>query len=164
MVDVGGRIIAKQKSSMRPPWIWPEAWRALGLARRDALARDWDAIQYRIKLRKAAEALPAMPVHAHTHDAHRPHIPMFEFPFNALVARPVSKAEIRNNPKADAALMKEWDALRKANCWDESKVREWSDVAREARDKDQKAHVGRIFEICVEKGSELSPDDPARKL
>jgi hypothetical protein len=87
-----------------------------------------------------------------------------EFPFNAAVARPVSKSEVRSNPKAEAALVKEWDALRKAMSWDEAHVREWSAVAKEARDHNKKAHVGRIFEICVEKGSELPPGDPNRKF
>ena len=84
-------------------------------------------------------------------------------PFNVMAARSVNKAEIRSNPKAQAALAKEWDNLRKAGCWDETRVREWATVAREARDKNVKAHVGRIFEICVEKNSELAPTDPARK-
>jgi hypothetical protein len=65
--------------------------------------------------------------------------------------------------KLFTALQKEWDRLRAAGCWDETKVREWSDVAREARAKGIKAHVGRIFEICVEKGSELPVGDPNRK-
>ena len=76
----------------------------------------------------------------------------------------MSKKEIQTNPKANAALVKEWDALRKAGCWDESRVREWSDVANDARRNDSKTHVGRIFEICVEKNSELAPDNPARKF
>ena len=53
--------------------------------------------------------------------------------------------------------------LRKIECWDESRVREWADVAAEARRAGTKAHVGRIFEICVEKGSELPVGDPGRK-
>ena len=36
-------------------------------------------------------------------------------------------------------------------------------MADEARRSKRKAHVGVIFEICVEKGSELPPGDPARK-
>ena len=87
-------------------------------------------------------------------------MPLIAFPFNAAVARPVSKAEIRSNPKAEAALQKEWANLRKAGCWDESVVREWQDVAREARTKDVKAHVGRIFEICVEKIANLLRTTP----
>jgi len=76
----------------------------------------------------------------------------------------VSKQELRSNPEAEAAVVKEWNALRNAGCWDETKVREWSDVAHEARTKGIKTHVGRIFEICVEKNSELHPSNPARKF
>ena len=59
--------------------------------------------------------------------------------------------------------MKEWDKLQKAGCWDETKVREWSDVQAECRRSNAKAHVGLIFEICVEKGSELPEGDPGKK-
>jgi hypothetical protein len=87
-----------------------------------------------------------------------------ELPFSACVARPVSKKETRDTPAAQQALGKEWDKLRAAGCWNESLVREWSDVADMARRTGEKAHVGLIFEICVEKGSELLPGDPNRKF
>ena len=109
------------------------------------------------------DAIPAMPVRPRE-NTHRQRVPELECPFSALVARPVSKNEARANPKAQAALLKEWDQLRKAGCWDESKVQEWGDVAGQARRAGTNAHVGRIFEICVEKGSELAPNDPARKF
>ena len=48
--------------------------------------------------------------------------------------------------------------------WDETKVREWSLVFREARQKNEKVHIGRISEICVEKGSELPEGHPERKF
>ena len=70
---------------------------------------------------------------------------------------------IARTPEAQAALDKEWFKLVKAKAWDELSVREWSDVARQARDANVKAHMGRIFEICVEKGSELPKGDPNRK-
>ena len=43
-------------------------------------------------------------------------------------------------------------------------MREWKDVAAEAKRKNIKAHVGRIFDLCVEKGSELPPDHLGRKF
>jgi hypothetical protein len=86
------------------------------------------------------------------------------YPFSALVARSVGMKEIATNKKALDAVLKEWDKLRKAGCWDESLVREWDDVCREAKAKGKKAHVGRIFEICVERGSELPESDPGRKF
>ena len=59
--------------------------------------------------------------------------------------------------------MKEWDKLRAQGGWDESKVRPWSEVKAEAKRTGATIHVGRIFDICVEKNSELPPSDPRRK-
>jgi hypothetical protein len=81
-----------------------------------------------------------------------------------MVARPVTKKEIAGNEKARKALDVEWNRLRSIKCWDESIVRPWAEVAEEARRKGEKCHVGRIFAIRVEKNSELSPDNPARKF
>ena len=81
----------------------------------------------------------------------------------ACVARLVSKKERLENPDARASLAKEWNRLRKINTWNEDLVREWSDVAADARQSGTKVHVGRIFDICVERGSELQRGDPARK-
>jgi len=104
-----------------------------------------------------------MPVVHHV-DSHRVKSSCDILPFSACVARPVTKTEVARTPAAQAALQKEWDRLRAAGCWNESVVREWSHVAAEARDSGQSAHMGRIFAICVEKGSELAPGDPARKF
>ena len=95
---------------------------------------------------------------------HRPHVVGARLPWNACVARSVGKREIETNPKAQAALKKEWDRLRAIKCWDESVVREWTDVAREAKQSQSKAHIGRIFAVCVEKNSELPDSDPSRKF
>eukprot|EP00975_Prorocentrum_lima_P047265 9883593-Prorocentrum_lima.AAC.1 len=45
----------------------------------------------------------------------------------AAVARSCSLKEALTNPKAKAALDKEWDRLRSINTWDESNVREWDE-------------------------------------
>ena len=102
-----------------------------------------------------------MPV-AQQDETHREKNELFAFPVDVCVARPVGKAEIQKEPAALESLLKEWSKLRTAKVWDESKVREWADVAAEARKKDAKAHVGRIFEICVEKGAELPKGNPGR--
>ena len=81
----------------------------------------------------------------------------------SAVARLVPKDEIRKNPKAKAALDKEWENLRAKGVWDESRVRECRSIVEEARRKGETVHLGRIFEACYEKGSELSADDPRRK-
>ncbi len=83
---------------------------------------------------------------------------------DACVARPVSHKERRENPKAQASLDKEWKKLRDINCWEEGKVKEWRDVAAQARNKGTQCHVGRIFAICVEKNAELPESDPSRKF
>ena len=51
----------------------------------------------------------------------------------ASVARLVSKDEIARNPKAKAALDKEWENLRTKGFWDEKRVRECRDIVAEAR-------------------------------
>ena len=58
---------------------------------------------------------------------------------------------------------KEWQKLLYKVCWVESQVREFEDVQKEVRQKGQKAHFGRIFEICSLKGSELPKGHPQRK-
>ena len=83
---------------------------------------------------------------------------------NALVARPVGQKEINNTPAAQAALDKEWNNLVNKGAWDYTTVREWGDVSKEAIKNNVKVHVGKVFEICVEKGSELPLGDPMRKF
>ena len=95
--------------------------------------------------------------------SHRQKVPEFDFPFSALVARPVGKKEIASEPTAQAALDAEWTKLVKARVWDANAPREWSALSAEARKENRTIHVGRVFEICVEKGSELPAGSPGRK-
>lgn len=44
------------------------------------------------------------------------------------------------------------------------KVREWRDVAREARAADETVDVARIHEMCVEKSADLDESDPRKKI
>ena len=116
--------------------------------------------------KRAGTPSPPMPVcdsEEHAKELHREIYPYLGPLFEACVARPVNRQERMSNPKALAAIKKEWDRLRDIKCWDESRPAEWSDISRWYRDKALEAHVGRIFDILVEKGSELSEDDPARK-
>ena len=82
----------------------------------------------------------------------------------ALVARPVNKAEVSRTPAAEAAVAKEWQRLRSAGAWDESVVVELSQLKAQSQRDKKKVHIGRIFELCHEKGSELPLGDPARKF
>ena len=86
------------------------------------------------------------------------------FELFASVARLVSKDEVASNPKAKAALDKEWENLRTKGVWDEKRVRECRDIVAEVRRDGKTVHLGRIFEACYEKGSELPESDPCRKF
>ena len=59
-------------------------------------------------------------------------------------------------PRPRPALGKEWDNLRNKGVWDEKRVRECRDIVAEARRNGQTVHLGRIFEACYEKGSEIA--------
>ena len=83
---------------------------------------------------------------------------------DVLVARPVTKKEIKETPAAQKAMRKEWDRLRSIDCWAPKTVREYSEVKWEARRWGKKTHFGRLCPICVEKGSELDEGDPNRKF
>ena len=120
-----------------------------------AISNIFDNIQFDASVFPRSVAVPA---------EHRPKIPNHDFPFSALVARPVGKKEIAITPAAQKALDVEWDKLVKAGVWDEQHPREWSELSAEARRTSKTIHVGRVFEICVEKGSELPPGHPGRKF
>ena len=78
--------------------------------------------------------------------------------YSAVVARPVGKAELQSTPKAQEAMKHEWDRLndqKKRQVWDLSTVREAHEVMAEAKKAGKKIHIGRVFGICVQKGSEL---------
>ena len=114
---------------------------------------------------------PAMPVCLNEQEQHREklgkHFHMSEEDIHeaiAMVARPVGRKELLANPKAQASLDVEWEKLMKKKAWDMLSVREWEDVSHEAKKKNKKVHVGKVFEICVEKGSELPINDPYGSL
>ena len=66
--------------------------------------------------------------------------------------------------KAKEAEAKEWKNLVDKHVFDWSSVRNWSDVAREARNEERKIHLARVFGIMVEKGSELPDGDDRKKF
>ena len=49
-------------------------------------------------------------------------------------------------------------------CWDESKVQSKKKLLAQHRQNNTKYHWGRVFAICVEKGSKLDAADPNRKF
>ena len=105
---------------------------------------------------------PAMPTVESDNSQHR----QKDLPpiFPACVARPVSKDEMKSKPKAMEAMKAEWERLWDKGVREHKQVREWSDVAHGAQRAGKKGHMGRLFGLCVEKGSELPPDDPRRKF
>ena len=52
----------------------------------------------------------------------------------------------------------------KKTAWLYDTVQEWSTISEGARKKGKKVHVGKVFEICVEKGSELPEGHKLRKF
>ena len=72
---------------------------------------------------------------------------------SAMVGRLLTSKEARENPKAVAAVKKECDKLEHGRTWLLESVREWRDVRREATEKGEEVHVGRVVPICAEKFS-----------
>ena len=58
----------------------------------------------------------------------------------------------------------EGEKLEKKGAWDSDSVVEWSEISGKARSAGTKLHVGNVFEICVEEGSELDEGNPLRKF
>jgi len=100
---------------------------------------------------------------------HREKIPDYHLPYNACVARPVPASERLSNPKAMESIAKEWHRLRNikhhsgVGVWAEHKVEEFHVVQARYRKRNEKVHFARIFDICVEKGSELEDGNPEKK-
>jgi len=64
------------------------------------------------------------------------------FANNAVVARPVGKKERERMPSAQAAMKAESARLRAKSTWDNSVIREWDDVAREAKSRNAERRFG----------------------
>ena len=82
---------------------------------------------------------------------------------NVMVSRPVGRAEMLTNTKAMDSMKKEWKGLLDQGVFDLSAIREYYDVAREAKQKNEEVHMARAHGIIVEKHSQLSEEDPRRK-
>ena len=81
----------------------------------------------------------------------------------AMVARTVTRREVTTTPAASQSLSDEAAKLTQKGAWGPKGVREWQQVADNARKGGDTAHVGRIFGIVVEKHPELPPNHPERK-
>ena len=88
-----------------------------------------------------------------------------------LVAKPVPKKQWDSIPTARAAVDKEWAKLRKADggrgTWDESQVKSFYEVKKLAQEKKRNTgvdtHFAYLFDLCVEKHSELEPSKRKHK-
>ena len=110
---------------------------------------------------------PTMPCTSATNNVHRAKLPQGGLGgklFNAMVSRPVGRAEIDSNPKAKEAMLKEWKGLRDQQVFDFSMVREYDDVVAEAKKDKKEVHMARVHGICVEKNYQLPESDPGRKF
>ena len=67
------------------------------------------------------------------------------------------------NPKAGKAKDTEWGKLWDQNVWDGSIYKNFNAVRYEAQRNGAVIHLGKLFGICVQKGSELPDDDPRKK-
>ena len=68
------------------------------------------------------------------------------------------------NPKAMAAMHEEWNRLWDNSVWDHNDIREWPYVAYTAQREGESVHMGRLFGLCVQKGSELPGTDVRKKF
>ena len=81
----------------------------------------------------------------------------------SLVAKPVPRKEWQHNATATVSIDAQWAKLRAADdgkgTWDESVVRNYWDIQREAKQKLETTgvhtHFGTLFDLCVVKHSEL---------
>ena len=99
----------------------------------------------------ATQLAPAMPTIPSEKRPHREKLSDRVIPFNLMVARPVGKQEMTDNPLARAAVQKEWAALRDQKVWNLMIVREKSDVVNEARINGTTIQLGRVHPLCMEK-------------
>ena len=107
------------------------------------------------------ERVPAMPIRRRAY-SHRPHVGS-SIRADLAVARPVGKAEIVKEKAARASLDGEWTKLIAKKAWDMSNPRPKHEVINDARKNGFKAHFGRLFMLCVQKGSELCYGHPDQK-
>ena len=183
LYDAGGTKARRYKGSKKPDSIPSFLWATLSQKQRERAIEE-EAKKLEIKKRAASVAtgdgspehfsianesddeFPLMPVMPCTvNHEHREKIatPFSVDGYSALVARPVGQKEISNVPEAQKSLDVEWEKLERKMAWDYATVNEWEVLSREARKQGIKIHVGKVFEICVEKGSELEKGNPPGK-
>ena len=90
----------------------------------------------------------------------------------------MTRSEVVQNDKAIEAVQKEWQKLRdkeytevvhgkvikKKGVWDESAVEEFRDLKARMNDQGIEVFIGRVFDLCIEKGHELPLGHEDRKF
>ena len=71
-------------------------------------------------------------------------------PMSVLVAKPVSRSEFIDNPKAMETYWKEWNNLESKEVRKWETLTEWDTVAEKARTTGEEIHFGYLFGIMVE--------------
>ena len=106
------------------------------------------------------DTYPRMPVMTSVPEHRQKIAPGLEW--SAMVTKQLTNDEILKDPKAKAAMDKEWNR-HAGKTWDTKGVRELDDVIREAKAKGETIHIGRVFGIAGIKGHELPEGHPQRK-
>ena len=76
-----------------------------------------------------------------------------------MIAKQLNRREWQNIPKAKAAVSEEWNKLIKLKCWDNDSVAEYQTIRQKAVESTKTVHVGRLFELCHIKHSELAEEN-----
>ena len=76
----------------------------------------------------------------------------------ALVTELLDRKEWIRDPKAIAAVEKEFNGLTDKGTWDLDTVREEPEILAEARTKGDKIHIGDVMSICSRRFVEMGPD------
>ena len=173
MIPASGFKARKYKNSSKPkdipPFVWQKENKRARRVKAVPMVGSLKGTPNDVEENMIYEFTPAMPTcqmnpQKHRNKCIRLGVQSGEQAVNTLVARPVGKKEIRANPKAQQALNVEWEELVKKNAWKYETVSEWKVVADRAQRTGKKVHVGKVFEICVENGSELPEGDKLRKF
>ena len=90
--------------------------------------------------------MPCVPAEEH----HREKVVKVAKFINAMVSRPVGRAEMLTNTKAMDSTKEEWKGLLDQGVFDLSVIREYYDVAREAKQKNEQVHMARAHGRIVE--------------
>ena len=90
----------------------------------------------------------------------------------------MTRSEVVQHQDAQPAVLKEWTKLRekeyyeeengkrvkKKGVWDESMVEQFSDLKARMNKEQRDVYIGRVFDLCVEKGHELPLGHEDRKF